>query len=602
MEKSIISDATPKHSSRTQPARHAETRMGCAILFLYVLTQLLVNMSSVTSGVPLLRDHQVGPAMTLVTASIALLVLSRRRGATAGGAAVCAFALSAMLLSYTREPVNMLVLGAVVFFAVYGLDTRSLLETYFLSVSLMIVATLALSLSGVLPNIGIVPNTRLVFLNGFDHPNAMGQLLLQSLLCLVFIRWQRSWQLVTLLGVAYGVFSYFVLSSHTNCALCLFVAVANAVGHLFRRWGCALARSRVAGLVIAVLPAALILVMNFGVVCYDSNAGWMKLLDGLTHGRLSFGHEYFVQCGGFTVLGREYYVHPSFLNGETFLSVDSVYTYLPVVYGLAVTVVLALLYVRGVRLLPLGEYRYCALLALFVALLCGVTNKSPLYLYADSALLLLCGDSSGLDDPKDDETAPSNAPRATGIAVACVGAVIVGLVAATVFWRQHCFLDSRAMVGRLSLAVDGEDVLQLVVDGDMHARASYREREAEGKLAMKSATADTVVYVIGDPEFGTRSSGDGSTIYIEVPSSGMRGDKVGEWRIRAVGNGDEDQGEADWLALDEGGCGAYGHSTDVNPILAQRETLLLKSEEITWVGGADRIAVACDSKESPNGV
>lgn len=341
-----------------------------ASLVAYVLTHVLFRFGGVAEllrGVPSLDPRAVGEGVALACALVSLALRKSRMPALAFGLVVVALAL--LFYSAFQTGINYLVQGYIILMALAHEELGRLLRAYLLALLPSFVIVVLLALAGAIPNLDSIPNSRLVFSFGFDHPNTCAALLFNAVGASVCVLWdRRGWVFSLALALAAALFSYWTLSANAATVLNLLLAVACLAGHVWPAVREGIVPRRVWRISLVAAPALLLAAMLLCCALYDQKNPLVSLMDGLTHYRPRYAHGYFVRNGGFTMLGRKYVTTSFHHTGLPFQNVDSGYCFLPLVHGIAATVALAVTYVLAVLRAPRRERH----LSLWSVLLLGM--------------------------------------------------------------------------------------------------------------------------------------------------------------------------------------------------------------------------------------
>lgn len=355
----------------------------------YVVSQIVTQCSTATASMPQLPWQ--GIDMLGQSASIALAFLAialNRKGAaqaTLLGCMACA-----LLCSASRAIDFRLVAGFFVIASIAREDMQRACKLHCSATLFAVTLLMTASLLGIISNPDFMPNGRIVFGYGFRHPNTLGGLLFSASGALTFSKWRKgSLALPLVLSGTCAVFSYIGLSSNAAAALCGSLLTINLIGIVFPACRSVKVPNTIAIISFIGIPALLFLVMTATASGYDSANGAFAFINRVTHARPYYSHEYFNAAGGFTLLGAPTIVRYGHHSGGAFWGIDSGYSQLTLVYGMAVTALAACTYAiaswkasrRGVDLATTAIVILCALYL--------VVEPFPLFLYSNFALLFL---------------------------------------------------------------------------------------------------------------------------------------------------------------------------------------------------------------------
>ena len=307
----------------------------CALVF-YIATELLFRYSALIISYPVISTSNMliwceYAAMGMAIAAIIL----RPRSISPYQAILAAATFALLLFSSSRTLDYRLVHGLIILFAVSGIDLRKLCSAYYMTTMPIIAIVMLLAVIGLEHNVDVIPNSRLVFSYGFQHPNTTGCLLFSALGAMAYAHWEsKTWIAPCLLSGVAGVFCYAFLSSHASAALLLALAAITAFGHTKPGTKLAKIPHKPGFALLACVP---LLLMGIALACtafFDSANPFMNWFNGIVHGRPLLAHNYYLGHDGFTLFGREYSPTVDYHSGLPFTSVDSGYSFLPLVTGI----------------------------------------------------------------------------------------------------------------------------------------------------------------------------------------------------------------------------------------------------------------------------
>lgn len=328
--------------SPTRIARHlARTSLAA-----YVITQIVTQCSTLSTSITTVPWQNVDMACKAFCIALALTSLVvRKRGSSAPLSVLLAAAISALFLSAGRTLNMHLFAGFIVIASQAGDDWEDLCLIHCRATLLAVVAVMLASLAGVLGVHDFIPNGRLVFGYGFTHPNTLGGLLFSAAGSLTCARWRRGAPILPLvLSGCCTAFSYVALSSNAASVLCGAVFAINAAGLVAPKIRRAVLPRPFARLALLVVPAALLALSLAATAHYDGSNALFAALNHATHSRPFFAHEYYEAVGGFATAGAPALAQGSYHAGTAFWGVDSGYSQLGLIYGLAATCALAITY------------------------------------------------------------------------------------------------------------------------------------------------------------------------------------------------------------------------------------------------------------------
>lgn len=328
--------------SPTWIARH----LARASLAAYVITQIVTQCSTLSTSITTVPWQNVDMACKAFCVALALASLAvRRQGSSVPLSMLLAATVGALFLSASRTLNVHLFAGFIVIASLADDDWEDICLIHCRATLLAVVAVMLASLAGVLGVHDFIPNGRLVFGYGFTHPNTLGGLLFSATASLTCARWRRGAPILPLaLSACCAAFSYVALSSNAASVLCGAVFAINATGLVVPKIRRAVLPRPFARLALLVVPAALLALTLAATAHYDNGNALFAALDHATHSRPFFAHEYYEAAGGFATAGAPALTQGSYHAGTAFWGVDSGYSQLGLIYGLAATCALAMTY------------------------------------------------------------------------------------------------------------------------------------------------------------------------------------------------------------------------------------------------------------------
>ncbi len=362
-----------------------------ASLVSFVLTQVLFRFGGVAElfGDDVTLDPcAVGEAVSFACALVSLAL--RREHVSTCGLAFIAASISLLLYSALQTGIFYLVHGYVILMALVYEDLDRIFRAYLLALLASFTLVVLLAIVGAIPNYDFIPNGRLVFSFGFNHPNTCAALLFNVAAASVCVLWDgRGWVFSLVLALFSAFFSYWTLSANAATVLNVLLALSCAIGHACP---CLSENPLPRGpfrTTLIVIPALLLVAMMLCCARYDSANPLFSLLNNLTHARPYFAHSYFMRNCGFSLLGREYVTTSFYHSGLPFKNLDSGYCFLLLVHGLLVTAVLAVTYIAAVIRLPECERRFSVWVVIILSMTYLVVESFGLNLVSCFPLLIM---------------------------------------------------------------------------------------------------------------------------------------------------------------------------------------------------------------------
>ena len=285
----------------------------------------------------------------------------------------------------------MLACSFFVVLAVSQVSLKRLCSAYSLIVLSIVVIAVILSLTGLLWNKDVIPNSRLVYSYGFAHPNTFGPILFSAIAAVAYVFWdKRVWWIPAALAIICAAFAYFLLSSNASFAILLLLAIVIVVGHIaWLNHRLANASSLALFILLLAIPLVVLCIMVVCIAFYDASNPFFSWLNSALHARPAYAHQYFDMYGGFTWLGRKYMSVASYHNGLPFAAVDSGYGQLTLVAGLVPSIALAVVYVVAAWRLSHDCRRFLVFAIILIAAFYLMVESIMLYLPAGIALIFL---------------------------------------------------------------------------------------------------------------------------------------------------------------------------------------------------------------------
>ena len=362
----------------------------CA-LAIYVVAQILFRFGTVGLSAKNYTavDLNVLAEQLVMTCSILSIIL-RCNCMEKKTFLICAISLCVLFLSSVRTDMNYLSCGFVLLLSFAGEDFDRLCNVYLISSLASIAMVILLSSLGQLYSYDAIPNGRLVFSYGFNHPNTAGALIFNMLCAMTFVLWnRRAWPIACFMAVAGCFFSYWFLSARADAILDTLLALSCLIGHLrLFRFRIRLSK-RLYRLVLLCVPLTLLAVMLFASSFYDGTNSLILFLDKITNIRPLHAHNYFVRNGGFSLLGRPYIRASYYHTGLPFQNVDSGYCFLPLVYGIGSMIVLMLSYAVSVINVPESKCNFALLTIVLLSAFLMVVEPFGLNLASCFPMLFL---------------------------------------------------------------------------------------------------------------------------------------------------------------------------------------------------------------------
>lgn len=374
-----------------------------AALVLYVVTQIVTQTSTLGTSLPQLPWASIDVACQGACAALALLAIaSRRRALGLGQSVLLAATTFALACSAARAVDFRLVVGFVVIVSLADEDPREACRLHCHATLFAVAAVMVASLANVTANDDFIPNGRLVFGYGFRHPNTLGAILFSAAGSLTCYRWGKGAPVLPLLvSVTCTAFAYVALSSNAAAALCATLIAINLAGIVVPPLRRAKLPAWAARAALLVVPAALLAVMLSTTAHFDGANPQHAWLNEAVHSRPYYAHEYYVEAGGFSVMGSPAIVRNEHHAGGAFWGIDSGFSQLGLVYGLSATCMLVATYaVAAWR----ASGRRMGLAFVAIPLLCAlylVVEPFSLYLYSNFATLLLAAAFTGNANAQD---------------------------------------------------------------------------------------------------------------------------------------------------------------------------------------------------------
>lgn len=362
------------------------------ILCFYSISQIICCYSMLPAS--LLQSKQVAFVLLFcecVSAAGMLCILFCRRVVLGrGSAAIVVVSVAAFILSWSRCGDARLFLNLLALLVASETEKNACLKMLALSSLATICLIVVLSLVGVAANADVIPNGRLVFAFGFNHPNTLAGLLLCTMCALLYVYWNDSrWVYICCVNGLMALFSFITLSSNAAAILFAFIGFGSVVGHVFSSSESSNFLRIAIRVWVAVLPLILMATMAFLAISYDPTSIVLGRINELLHWRPAFAYEYLVKHGGPSMFGDSYRHLSNMHSGVRFNGVDSGYLYLISVFGLIASCCYALVYeVAAIRWKSNGPmiaiWVICTCLSVYL-----LVEGYVLYFGANVALLLL---------------------------------------------------------------------------------------------------------------------------------------------------------------------------------------------------------------------
>lgn len=367
-------------------------RFSRAILCFYSISQIICCYSMLPAS--LLQSKQVTFVLLfsecVSAAGMLCILLCRRVVLGRGSAAIVVVSVAAFILSWSRCGDARLFLNLLALLVASETEKNACLKALAFSSLATISLIIILSLVGVAANVDVIPNGRLVFAFGFNHPNTFAGLLLCTMCALLYVYWSDSrWVFICCANGLMALFSFVALSSNAAAILFAFIGFVSVIGHVFNSFESSSVLRIAIRVWVAVLPLALMAMMAFFATSYDQTNITLGRINELLHWRPAFAHEYLVRHGGLSMFGDTYQHLSNIHSGVRFNGVDSGYLYLIFVFGLASSFCYSLIYeVAAIRWKSnetmIAIWVICTCLSAYL-----LVEGYVLYFGANVALLLL---------------------------------------------------------------------------------------------------------------------------------------------------------------------------------------------------------------------
>lgn len=364
-------------------------RVASLIFMLYLMTQIALRFSTLSDSFPWIGDYKLIESFeTLVaTCCIVLMILRMKAMSTLGMVSTGLFS-GLLVLSAHITHDNALLMSALVLVAVSFLDLDYLFKCYYRTVGVCVAVVILLSISGVIANKDAIPNGRIVFSYGMTHPNRLGVLMVSLVMAYLYVHRSdaKRLRLYGALAVT-GLFSITALSSNSALVICILLAFMLAILDLkvinrhgvIRRW---------LSLLFAIaVPIGCGVAMLFLTARFDGSSPLMAAIDRLIHYRARYAHGYYLSHGGFSLFGRAYGTTQTYRTGLTFQTVDCSYSYMALVYGVALLALSPCVLVRMRTILADHENSLLCFGLIAIAAVYAVMEAYPLVLASNCALL-----------------------------------------------------------------------------------------------------------------------------------------------------------------------------------------------------------------------
>ena len=337
-------------------------------------------------------------AETTIIAIAFIIIAHRRRGMVTWQVMLAGCAFCIYFISNAFCEIKVLMTNLIMLIMICESDLDDLCKSFFIASIAAVSLLLILTSCGIGYNRDEIPNGRLVFAYGLRHPNSTAALLLSAMCSMAYYYWdKRSWPGSFVMSAICAGFSYLTLSSNAATVLLMLLSIAILLGHT--RFATIIIERHSTGLSVAVILTVLVLfmLMFFGTIFYSKDNTVWSILDNLTHSRIMFSHGHFIQNDGFTLFGRQSF-SPNYLHtGEQIHVLDSGYSRLSLIHGLASAVVIFLMYlIANIRLSKSPKY-ICVIAIFTIYALHMLIETHALYLCGCFAVVFLSSCFS--DDP-----------------------------------------------------------------------------------------------------------------------------------------------------------------------------------------------------------
>lgn len=175
------------------------------------------------------------------------------------------------------------------------------------------------------------------------------------------------------------------------------------------------------------------------------------------------------------------------------------------------------------------------------------------------------------------------------------------IVYAGCFWLIIARVRSRGVIGSIFLALciavmqfsstqasnNALAIDRLVLLAVVH----YRDWRLRGKLTLRGAETDTILFQLFDAEFlgvapsASTEQDDAESsapiLFVRMPRSGLQGAYVGPW-MAYFSYEDADLLSSDWVFIGEDGTAKIGYSEYLNAMTMTRGNLMEKTTTISW--------------------
>lgn len=358
-------------------------RMAIAALSVYVAQSILFSYSYLFFETQILKAEEMRPFFNAISFALCgLAILIKPSQPKRWHIVLIAIAFSAYIISASNTKMHTLLYGLLVLVAISDVSMEGICKWYGFVILVLSIVVVLVSLS--IPDFtkGMVPNSRLVYSYGFQHPNLLGALLFSSIGALAFAyRRRRVIVLAVLLPLSLlsAVFSYVMLSAHAPVVLFGVLAVAIVLCCTpFRLSEIVMDRKLFAGSLVAT-SILLVAAMAISAVLFNPDNALLALFNRLVHARPAYAHAFYSDRGGFTLLGREYGVTDVYLTGLPMRQLDSGYCLLLLVYGVIPLVVYLTVFAVSMWRVPSRERTVFLWLIMLVSSAYLLVEREPMY-------------------------------------------------------------------------------------------------------------------------------------------------------------------------------------------------------------------------------
>ena len=364
--------------------------LSTASVVIYIVSKVLFGSTTLANSYPWLATSGLPALLECVALALACIgLIVRCSKLSFAQVLICCLAVSLSSISAVNTGDYLLLQDFIIIAAIPWDNIERLLKIYGLIVLSIIIATMIFAVFGCLYNKDVIPNERLVYAFGFSHPNTLGGILFSVTSALSLAYWKsKYWWIPNVLALLSAIFSFVALSSRTAAILCVLFSVLSILLHKLPMNNMSTTR-RIMRVVIIAIPVALLFLMSFCSIWYDSSNPFFAFMDRITSYRPYYSHEYYTNVGSISLFGRPIEIPPHYHNGVPFQSLDSGYSYMIFVYGLGALVALLITYLYAVPMIVKSEYCLGFSLLIVMSSIYFLIERFPLYIAMSPAILLL---------------------------------------------------------------------------------------------------------------------------------------------------------------------------------------------------------------------